>query len=383
MLKHVGYLFASFSFVFLAGCSTPQLAQTAEVTFATAEPTFIYTPAIPPPNAQNSPINIVCDAEIETLETYVPIANDFIRLTDNGFALGDARYPIYGANYYPKDTPYGAFLTETQPEVFAEEMLLMREAGINTLRVFLHHADLFLCEGGNTKVSSTAFDILEALIAEAHEQELRLIMVMNADIAPYEQSDLALAQMQFIMERYQDEATILAWDLRDRGDWDYATYSRDVVLAWLAETSAQLQPSLPHHALTAGWVEDGLATLPYVDFVSFQHYGEYLDLRERIANLRSESNKPILLSAIGYSTQALDETAQRNLLFQAFEEIRHNRLLGWTVYMAFDYPLPALCADENLCTDEQRILQRYGIWNTSYFPKLTVEAIERVTNVND
>ncbi|MCA9913619.1 MAG: hypothetical protein KC496_09735, partial [Anaerolineae bacterium] len=84
----------------------------------------------------------------------------------------------------------------------------------------------------------------------------------------------------------------------------------------------------------------------------------------------------------GYSTYSLDETSQRNLLYQTFEEVRHNDLMGWMVYMAFDYPRTVTCTPPD-CPGEAQPINHYGLWNTSYFPKLAVDAVERVTGVAD
>jgi hypothetical protein len=89
-----------------------------------------------------------------------------------------------------------------------------------------------------------------------------------------------------------------------------------------------------------------------------------------------------LLSAVGYSTFTLDEIAQRNLLYQSFEEVSNNNLMGWMVYMAFDYPRTATCIEPN-CPGSGNVLDHYGLWNTSYFPKLAVDAIRVSTGVSE
>jgi hypothetical protein len=154
------------------------------------------------------------------------------------------------------------------------------------------------------------------------------------------------------------------------------------VLTWVAETAVLIREIDQNHPITAGWWQNALDTAPLVDFVSFQFYGEYAPFRQEIANLRASANRPILLTAIGYSTFTLDEVTQRNLLYQAFEEVNQNHLLGWLVYMAFDYPRTATCIEPD-CPGSGMVIDHYGIWNTSYFRKLAVDAVEIMTGIQE
>ncbi|MDQ7035451.1 MAG: cellulase family glycosylhydrolase [Anaerolineae bacterium] len=265
----------------------------------------------------------------------------------------------------------------------------MPESGINTLRIFLYNTDLFICPDTNAIPITENVARLDGVIRLAAEHNLRLIVVLNNDpdllYHPlYSNPDSVQMQTRFIIERYHNEATILAWDIRDRGDVDYRddNFTREQVLTWVAETAIFIREIDPNHLVTAGWWNNALDTAPLVDFVSFQFYGEYADFRQEIANLRASAGKPILLSAIGYSTFALDEIAQRNLLFQAFEEVAQNDLLGWIVYMAFDYPRTLTCIEPD-CPGSGQAIDHYGIWNTSYFRKFAVDAVEIMTGVQE
>jgi hypothetical protein len=330
-----------------------------------------------------------CDTEAVELEDYTATTGEFVTLSNTDFILNGEPFVVHGANYFPRATPFHHFLTETDLEAVASEMALMQASGMNALRIFLYNVDLFACPDTNALPIVENFLRLDGIIHLAADHDLRLIVVLNNDpdliYHPlYTNPQAVQAQTRFIVERYRNEPTILAWDVRDRGDLDYrdADFPREQVLTWVAETAVLIRAIDPHHPITAGWWQDVLDTAPLVDFVSFQFYGEYAPFRQEIANLRASANKPILLTAIGYSTFTLDEVTQRNLLYQAFEEVQQNALLGWLVYMAFDYPRTATCIEPD-CPGSGLMIDHYGIWNTSYFRKLAVDAVEIMTGIQE
>ncbi|MCU0511993.1 MAG: glycoside hydrolase family 5 protein [Anaerolineae bacterium] len=345
----------------------------------------VATPA-PPPGCEPA----VVTAALQALPAYRPTAGSFVRLQESSFVLNNARYPVYGVNYYPREYPFGLFLTRTPLPVIEAEFDIIQRSGINTLRIFLRYQDLFICPGNGAVPIAAHFQRLDGILQAAAARGLRVIVVLHHDpdltLYPlYRQPDHIAEQTRFIVARYRQEPAVLAWDVRDRGDVDYreGAFTPVEVLTWLAQTVRLIRATDPNHPITAGWWQNAEVTAPLVDFVSFQHYGEYEPLRQYIAILRDTvPNKPILLTSIGYSTHLLDEIAQRNLLFQSFEEVSSNRLAGWLIYMAFDYPRTVTCIPPD-CPGEERDINRYGIWNTSYFPKLAVDAVQRITGAGN
>jgi hypothetical protein len=322
---------------------------------------------------------------IESLPPYQPSSLSFATLGDETFVIDGAPYFIHGVNYYPRDFPFWHFLPETSLETVNTELALMRPTGLNTLRIFLRYQDLFACDAPAPIADN--FTRLDGIIQAAAANNFRLIIVLHQDADVnilYENPAYQREQTRLIIERYKDEPAILAWDVRDRGDYDYRVtgIERVRVLTWVADTALLIRSVDQKHYVTAGWWQNASDTVPLVDFVSFQFYGQYAELRQEIANLKAASSRPILLSAVGYSTFTLDEIAQRNLLYQSFEEVSNNNLMGWMVYMAFDYPRTATCIEPN-CPGSGNVLDHYGLWNTSYFPKLAVDAIRVSTGVSE
>ncbi len=325
---------------------------------------------------------ISTDSVQNTLPAYEAHEGAFIKVNGRHFVLDGNIFSVRGVNYYPMQTPFHRFLRETPLEVFGEELELIAEAGINTLRVFVDNEALFACEDGALIPVDDAFGRLDTLLQEAAKRALRVILVLNHvqnpnQYALYDAPPYALAQLQFIIERYKDEPYILAWDLRDGGDRDYqsGTIEKTAVLNWLFETAVLVKTIDEQHLITAGWHEDSIATTTAVDFISLHYSADIEPFRQLAAYLTDQTEKPLFLAGVGYSTFTLDETAQRSLLFQLLEAAELNQFAGWAIWTAFDYPLTATCLEPN-CPSEDSPLHHYGLWNTSYFPKLALDAVQ-------
>lgn len=376
--------------IILSACS-PELPNRASLAVGTPNPNFQSSPPTQqlPESTQektSSDSEANCTPEIikkarESLPEYQATSGSFIKLTNNRFTQEGSPYPVYGVNYYPRDTPFWRFLTETSLDVMGAELDILKRSGLNTLRLFIRYQDIFICETDGAVPYTPNLLRLDSMLTLLAEKGFRAILVLHHDpnvSRLYAPESHYLAQTRFLVSRYRQEPAILAWDIRDKGDQDYlnGTLSAQIVLSWVAEITFLIRQIDQNHLITASWWKESHATAPFVDFVSFQHYGEYDPLRQTIALLRNQTDKPLLLSAVGYSTYTLDETTQRNLLYQAFGEINTNQALGWVAYMAFDYPTTSTCITDPCTVSE---INRYGLWNTSYFPKLALEAIERIT----
>ncbi|MCA9915058.1 MAG: hypothetical protein KC496_17005, partial [Anaerolineae bacterium] len=191
------------------------------------------------------------------LAPYEATTGSFAQFTEAGFTIGGIPYEILGANYYPRDTPFAYFLNETNSDTVQQELALMRDSGLNTLRIYLLYETLFTCGERGLQPNTEPFHELDALIAAASEAEFRLIMVLNHTLDPTQPpnltaSDYAL-QTSFVVSRYAEEPALLAWDLRDNGDRDYSASSRQNVLTWLADTAALVRSLDSRHPITAGW----------------------------------------------------------------------------------------------------------------------------------
>lgn len=350
----------------------------------------VFTPE-PPPLCDST----VIDNVQNLMPEYTTTSGEFIHVDGDHLMLRDEVFRVYGINYYPRDYPGERFLTQANIASLDYELDLLRASGINTLRLYIRHDDLFICQGNGAIAIPANLSRLDEFIHLAATRQMRLILVLNHDpdlvaFPLYESPVFTLRQIEFLVNRYHNEPAVMAYDLRDSGDADYAAnspsgiiFDRDEVLAWLAEVAALVRRDAPKQLITAGWRDDSAATIPLVDFVSFHNYETTDALRQEIANLKAATTRPILLAAVGFSTEQFDELAQRQAFQRAFEAVQANDLAGWVVTTAFDYPLTVLCNTADCEPSAQPELQaRYGLWNTSYFPKRAVDALQIATGVS-
>ncbi len=326
-----------------------------------------------------------------TLAVYEPsAAQHFISLQDGHFKLGDKPFLARGANYYPARYPWQRFLTQVDLQTVTEELALMRSYGFNTLRVFLWNNALFTCPSLNDIPNPGAFARLDAVIKAAATQNFHLIVTLNdmpdfAAVPLYTNQTVVPAQTRFIINRYKDEPAILAWDLRNEGDIDYgsndvllrAAFPREDVLNWLSETSALARSLDANHLITAGWLHDSESTAPFVDFISFHHWTGADEMTTRIAEIRSKTDKPILLEEFGYSTFRYSLEEQSSLITTVAQAAQSDKLLGWLVWTAFDFPLDATCV-QPACPSVDNAEHHFGLWNSNYTPKPVLESLRSI-----
>lgn len=349
----------------------------------TTTPAATDSASLTPAQLESCP-PVQVEAAFAALPPYLPTKGAFVTIKDGGFTAAGVRFPVRGANYYPVHSPWRRFLTETTRETLQTEFALMREAGLNTLRIFLWYEALFQCPGSGAVPRPDNFERLDEFIYLAGEAGFRLIVTLN-DLPDLELFPLytapahTQAQTRYIVSRYRDEPVIMAWDLRNEGDIDYRErFPRRQVLAWLAETSAMVRRVDSMHLITAGWLQDSLGTAPYVDFLSFHHWHSSAELAERIQALRKMTGKPLLLEEVGYSALGRTEEEQAVLLDQAIATAERHAIAGWLVWTAFDFTRESTCWPGPCLSPDNRE-HYFGLWHVEYNPKPAVEVVLRYT----
>ena len=311
----------------------------------------------------------------------------YIQLRDGRLAEGEEAYKIRGINYYPTQAPWRRFLLESEMSDIRSEMQLIRDAGFNSLRIFLWNGALFPCHDALDQPSPAAFERLDHIMRLAAELDFRLIVTLNdmpdlTEIPLYGNPSHVREQTRIIVSRYAEAPAIMAWDLRNEGDIDYGSrsilqrrFARVQVLDWLRQTAELLRLIDKKHLLTAGWLNEAHSTAPAVDFVSFHHWFSAEDLRRRIRQLQLSTAKPILLGEVGYSTFGdLSPAAQAQALSSAISASEKADLLGWMIWTAFDFPLTATCYPSP-CESTDNPEHHFGIWDADYRPKPALDAI--------
>jgi hypothetical protein len=330
-------------------------------------------------NALPTPTPPACSPS--ELPPYTPtLSSTFVSVKESRIALGEEDFFIQGVNYYPRHTPWERFLTEGSLDEMVKELDLIAGAGLNTLRVFLWYEPLFTCAPEEAMPVPETFTKLDAIIALASERNLHLIVTLNdlpdlhfrplyTDWGHYD------SQTAFIVSRYRDEPTILAWDLRNEADLDYGArdgsgrFERESVLAWLAHTAEIVRANDANHLITAGWWGDAAETVDAVDILSFHHWTDAAELESRIGALREQSRKPILIEEVGYPSWGEDgEAYQTETLTEVISTADQSRVAGWLIWNAFDFtPI-------NGQPDSPEY--HFGLWRTDLTPKPALDALK-------
>lgn len=315
------------------------------------------------------------------LPPYTPFSSGtFASVDGSQIVLGEKDFFIRGVNYYPRHAPWEHFFTEGNLDEMAKELDLIADAGLNTLRVFLWYEPLFTCAPEEALPVPEIFAKLDKLIALASKRNLHLIVTLNdlpdlhfrplyTDWARYD------AQTAFIVSRYRDEPTILAWDLRNEADLDYGArgdsgrFERESVLAWLTHTAEIVRTNDDNHLITAGWWGDAAETAAAVDILSFHHWTDAAELRSRIDALREQSSKPILLEEVGYPSWGEDgEAFQAETLKKVICTAEQSQVAGWLIWTAFDFaPI-----DSRPDSPEHH----FGLWRPDLTPKPALDTLK-------
>jgi endo-1,4-beta-mannosidase len=309
----------------------------------------------------------------------------FVQVRGNKLFLRDLPYEVRGVNYYPRNAPWHHFLTEAEISEVATELDLIKQAGFNTVRIFLWYEPLFICQPEDAIPNEKAFERVDEVIQLVKERSLYLIVTLN-DLPDlvfrplYTDWDRYDTQTTYIVRRYRNEPAILAWDLRNEGDLDYgvrigdeARFEKEEVIRWLGHISNLVRQNDPCHLITAGWWGDPATTDQYVDILSFHHWHDILSLRSRINTYARNSSKPILLEEIGYhswqeaSRDRRSEEAQADLLNDAVELAEAEGIAGWVIWTAFDF-VPQAGQPPNF-------EHYFGLWRTDLTPKPALSRI--------
>jgi hypothetical protein len=337
-------------------------------------------------NALPAPTPYACIAEAETtLPPDEPVdPARFVQVSGDQLVTAEGHYAVRGVNYYSRFAQWHRFLTDLDMETAEQELTLISQAGFNTIRIFLWYEPLFTCAPEDAVPVEAVFARLDQLLEMADTLGLKVIVTLNdlPDLLYYRPlyTDYPRydAQTAYIVRRYRNNPSILAWDLRNEGDLDYgargdkALFPQETVMAWLAHVSQIVRENDPNHLITAGWWGDPTITAPYVDILSFHHWNTPAQLSRRIATYRANTDKPLLLEEVGYYSwndaplSSASPQQQAESLAAAVNMSEEQGISGWLVWTAFDFkPYDAQYNFEHF----------FGLWDVDLNPKPALDVL--------
>lgn len=266
--------------------------------------------------------------------------------TDRAAAAAAARAigPLTGVNYYPAATPWTGFWPGFDPVITAGDLDRLQGLGANSLRIFLTRAE-FLDPAGQAE----NLPRLQALLEQAQARGLRVIPTLFDLRGGYDTSTWAEddALLRAVLPVLAASPAVVAVDLKNEPDLDYAAHGKGLVQAWLMAMAADAREIAPGLPLTIGFsAADPAAEMAgLVDAVSYHDYAPVAGAAGRLAMVRAAAgDKPLWVTEIGASSWSLlagfpgspegqaERLAERMAALSAADG-----LMVWTLH---DFPAP-------------------------------------------
>jgi endo-1,4-beta-mannosidase len=215
--------------------------------------------------------------------------------------LNGTPFAVAGINYYPQASPWTKFWPEYSHTQTAVDLDYIQQLGLNTIRIFVSYADF-----GADRVPQREIAKLANFLDQAATRDLKVIVTIfdhhtDHDIRTWAADDRHLAGL---IPPFADHPAILAWDIKNEPDRDYAYNTQPLVDAWLRHIAGVVRRYDPNHLITIGWAQPEAAThlTELVDFVSFHYFEELEEYGPRLAALLDTTDKPVLLQEFVMST---------------------------------------------------------------------------------
>lgn len=270
------------------------------------------------------------------------------RIEEGTMMVAGQPYPIAGINYYPQGAPWTKFWPEYDPQQTTTDLAQVRALGLNTVRIFLSYADF----GGSNVLPQRRAQLADFL-GRANQAELKVIVTLfdhHTDHHPNRWAADA-RHLALIIPYFAEHPAILAWDIKNEPDRDYAYNTAPLVDAWLRFVARHVRRHDPNHLITIGWStpEAAVALHEVVDFVAFHYFDQPVDYLTRVNALQAKiGEKPLLLEEFTFSTwnspfypghTALEQANYYTAMLNAHQSLDTLGYLVWTLYDFDSVPL--------------------------------------------
>lgn len=222
-------------------------------------------------------------------------------IKNNKIFLENKEYVVKGINYYPRKTPWNMFGEDFNLEMLKKDFEIIKNAGLNTIRIFVNYEDFGKAFLKNDKVQK-----LKKTLDIAETSQLKVIVTLFDFYGDYSVMDWTRTHQHArqLVSLFRDHSAILAWDVKNEPDLDFSARGKDHVLNWIRYLIPQIKQADPNHLVSIGWSSPVVADLlqDQVDFVSFHYYGNPEDFTEAYAELKNQVSKPVVLGEFGMSS---------------------------------------------------------------------------------
>ncbi|MBX3010739.1 MAG: cellulase family glycosylhydrolase [Caldilineaceae bacterium] len=268
---------------------------------------------------------------------------DFVQVQAGQLTLAGEPFVVAGINYYPQASPWTKFWPNYKTTTTLADLALIRQLGLNTIRIFISYADF-----GADDIQGTEIAKLTHFLDQAHAQGLKVIVTLfdhhtDHHVRTWAGDDRHLAGL---IPAFADHPAILAWDIKNEPNRDYGANTQALVDAWLRHIARTVRRYDPNHLITIGWSQPEAATalLDVVDFVSFHYFEELADYTPRLEQLMAAAgDKPVLLQEFVMSTwnsfwpHGHTEAEQAHYYAALLRQHRAHPTAGYMVWTLHDF----------------------------------------------
>ncbi len=267
-------------------------------------------------------------------------SNGFAKVIRYKIYVDDKEYQMKGINYYPQKTPWDMFGDDFDIEVIGKDFDILKEAGLNTIRIFIPYEEF-----GKEQLDTEKLEKLEKVLNMAQTKGLMVVPTLFDFYGDYSVLDWTLTHRhaEQIVGRFKDHKAILAWDVKNEPNLDFESRGKENVTGWLKEMIHQIKEHDPNHLVTIGWSDMESATLlnEEVDIVSFHYYKDIDDFDNDFSFLDVKVDKPLVLQEFGLSSNrglwspfgfSERNQADYHKTFQEIIKKKNIHYLSWTLY---------------------------------------------------
>ncbi len=267
-------------------------------------------------------------------------ANKFASIQENKIFINNEPFQIKGINYYPQETPWDMFGDQFDIDRIASDFDIIKEAKLNTIRIFVQYEDF-----GKAEVIPEKLEKLRLVLDTAQTKNLKVVVTLFDFYGDYSILDWTLTHrhVEKIVTTFKEHPSILAWDVKNEPDLDFEARGKESVIAWLRMIIVQLKKYDSNHLVTIGWSNTKAAELlqDKIDLVSFHYYLELDQFDTAYTILSKKTEKPLILQEFGVSSNfgilnpfGTSEKTQANYYrtMQTKMSIHELNYMSWTLY---------------------------------------------------
>lgn len=277
------------------------------------------------------------------------------------FYFKGERFPIRGANYYPRLHPWRTFnVGDWDPVGARQELMLAAGLGTNTIRMFIDY-EYSLDNSKAQQIRDRYFAPIDRYISGVREfLDIAGQLNLKVIVTLFDQMDWSIYQPQnsWFAEEYLKELVpafandprILCWDLQNEPDRAIALTGASSVILFFQRISSLIRQMDPRHLQTIGWIDRARAKYfpdldSALDFWSFHFYDDASKLDALFQFYKSKTSKPVLLEEFGLATGGPGANGQYTELDQAahyrsvLSTLDANEMCGSVFWTLNDFPV--------------------------------------------